>query len=88
MYQYLIVLMIGRSSGVIHFEVRVPPFIHCLINTTWASIWAKKYFQIKKIHNALERRMGRDDGVKLFIQERDELFRKSRASRKVQGLAD
>ena len=32
--------------------------------------------------------MGRDDGVKLFIQERDELFRKSRASRKVQGLAD
>ena len=32
--------------------------------------------------------MGRDDGVKLFIQERDELFRKSRASRKVQGVAD
>ena len=33
--------------------------------------------------------MGRDNnGMKLSIQQRDELYRKSRASRKVQGLAD
>ena len=33
--------------------------------------------------------MGSDNkGVKLFIKQRDELYRKSRASRKVQGVAD
>ena len=37
--------------------------------------------------HSLEGRKGRDDGLELFIQQRDELYRKARASSKVQGVA-
>ena len=36
---------------------------------------------------SLEGRRGRDDGLESFIQQRDELYRKARASSKVQGVA-
>ena len=36
---------------------------------------------------SLESRRGRDDGLESFIQQRDELYRKARASSKVQGVA-
>ena len=36
---------------------------------------------------SLEGRRGRDDGLESFIQQRDELYRKARASSKMQGVA-
>ena len=37
--------------------------------------------------STLESRRGRDDGLESFIQQRDELYRKARASSKIQGVA-